>query len=142
MIIMSADISEKARAGKIMLIGADHKQIVEKRFQAAGCEVVRATDHEVALGIARHQLFDTAVLLPKGSLLNVAETVFNLRDLNRSMEIIVLVERRAKNSNRFLQQLLDHPIEGTNIMTRRQLQKQLQPPDALRQEALCREKFR
>ena len=142
MIIMSANISEKARAGKIMLIGADHKQIVEKRFRAAGYEVVRATDHEVALGIARHQLFDTAVLLPKGSLLNVTETVFNLRDLNQSMEIIVLVERRAKNSNRFLQQLLDHPIEGTNIMTRRQLQKQLQPPDALRQEALCRGKFR
>jgi DNA-binding response OmpR family regulator len=135
---MSADISRKSRAEKIILIGADRKQIVEKRFQAAGCEVVRATDHDVALDITRHQLFDTAVLLSQGSLLNTAETVINLRDRNRSMEIIILVERRVKNSNRFLQQLLHHPIEGTNIMTRRQLQKQLQAPDALRTGALCR----
>lgn len=141
MILMSTEISVKSRAGKIILIGVDRKQIVEKRFQAAGCEVVRAMDHDIALEVTRHQLFDTAVLLSQGSLLNAAETVFNLRDLNRSMEIIILVERRVKNSNRFLQQLLDHPIKGTNIMTRRQLQKQLQTPDALRRGALCRGNF-
>lgn len=135
---MGADVSVKSRAGKIILIGVDRKQIVEKRFQAAGCEVMCATDHDVALDITRHQLFDTAVLLSQRSLLNAAETVFNLRDLNRSMEIIILVERRVKNSNRFLQQLLDHPIEKTNIMTRRQLQKQLQAPGALKTGTLCR----
>jgi hypothetical protein len=58
-------------------------------------------------------------------LINVAETVFNLRDLNRSMEIIILVDRLGKQTNRFLRQLLEHPIEGTQILTRRQLQKQL-----------------
>ena len=139
---MSVNTREKSRAGRIILIGRDHNQIVEKRFQAAGCEVMHAADHELALDIARRQLFDKAVLLSRGSLLNAAETVFNLRDLNQSMEIIILVERRARRSSRFLRQLLDHPIEGTNIMTRRQLQKQLQPPDALRREALCRGKFR
>ena len=139
---MNAVATKRHSAGKIMLIGTDHNQIIEKRLQATGCAVVRASGHEVALDIARHQLFDAAVLLSQGSLLNVTETVFNLRDLNQSMEIIILVQRRAKNSNRFLQQLLDHPIEGTNIMTRRQLQKQLQAPDALRKGALCRGNFR
>jgi hypothetical protein len=58
------------------------------------------------------------------------------------MEIIILVERRTKNSNRFLHQLLDHPIKGTNIMTRRQLQKQLRTLDALGVETSCRENCR
>lgn len=108
------------------MIGRDHNQVVEKRLRAAGSEVVQATDYEVALDIARHQMFDIAVLLSQGSLLNVTETAFNLRDINQRMEIIIVVERRAGNSNRFLQQLLEHPIEKTNIVTRRQLQRQLQ----------------
>jgi hypothetical protein len=122
---MNAVGSRRYRAAKIILIGRDHNQTVEKRFQAAGCEVVRALDGAVALEIARHRLFDMAVLSAKGSLINTAEIVFNLRDLNQSMEVIILVERGAKNPDRYLQQWLDHPIEGTDIMTRRQLQKQL-----------------
>lgn len=122
---MDAVGSRRYRAAKIILIGRDHIQTVEKRFQAAGCDVVLARDGAAALEIARHRLFDVAVLSAKGSLINTAEIVFNLRDLNQSMEIIILVQRVAKNSNRFLQQLLDHPIEGTNIMTRRELQKRL-----------------
>jgi hypothetical protein len=51
--------------------------------------------------------------------------IFSLRDLNRSMEIIILVDRPAKHTNRLLRQLVLHPIAGTQIMTRRQLQKAL-----------------
>jgi hypothetical protein len=123
---MSVGTNDKASVRKIILVGRDHKQILEKRYQAAGCNVVRAADSAAALNFARHQRFDAAVLLPQGSLLNVAETVFNLHDLHRSLEIVVLVDLRATKSNRFLRQLLDHPIEGTKIMTRRQLQQQLQ----------------
>ncbi len=126
MSIMSVSTSDKASNRKIILIGQDHKQILEKRCEAAGCKVVRAADNAAALDLARHQRFDTAILLPQGSLLNVAETVFNLRDLHRPLEIFVLVDRRATKSSRFLRQLLDHPIEGTKIMTRRQLHQQLQ----------------
>ena len=139
---MNANANKRHSFKKVMLIGADHDQIVEKRLQAKGWEVVRASNHEVALDIARHQLFDAAVLISRGSLLNVTETVLNLRDLNQSMELIILVERRTKNSNRFLHQLLDHPIKGTNIMTRRQLRKQLRILDALGGETLCRENLR
>jgi hypothetical protein len=41
------------------------------------------------------------------------------------MEIIVLVDRLGKPTNRFLKQLLEHPIEHTQILTRRQLQRRL-----------------
>lgn len=114
-----------SKVAKIMLVGSDHKQIVEKRFQAAGCQVIKVTNGENAIDFVRHETFDTTVLVSAGSMINVAETIFNLRDLNRSMEIIVLIDSRVKNSNRFLRQVYEHPIAGTRILTRRQLQKQL-----------------
>jgi 5S rRNA maturation endonuclease (ribonuclease M5) len=64
-------------------------------------------------------------MVSTGSLINIAEMIFNLRDLNRSMEVIVLVDPQGKHTNRLLRQLLQHPIEGMQIMTRRQLQKAL-----------------
>lgn len=108
-----------------MVVGSDHRQILEKRFKAAGCQVVKANDDKTAIDHARHETLNTAVLISSGSLINLTETIFNLRDLNRTMEIIVLVDRR-NHPNRFLRQLLEHPIEGTRILTRRQLQKRLQ----------------
>ena len=108
-----------------MLVGIDNHQILEKRLQAAGCHVVTVKDDEAALDHARHEVFDKTVMVSKGSLINVTETIFNLRDINDAMEIIVVVDRLGKNVNRFLRQLLEHPIEGTQVMTRRQLQKAL-----------------
>ncbi|HUF43263.1 MAG TPA: hypothetical protein VMR20_15010, partial [Verrucomicrobiae bacterium] len=74
---------------------------------------------------ARHELIDTAVVVSAGSLISDAEIIFNLRDFNPSMEIVVLIESRRKSSDRFLRQLVEHPIERTIILTRRELQKQL-----------------
>lgn len=110
---------------KIMLVGADRKQILEKRLQTAGCQVFKVKDGATAIDFVRHERFDTTVLISAGSMINIAETIFNLRDLNRSMEIIVVVDSRVKNSNRFFRQLFEHPIAGTRILTRRQLQREL-----------------
>ena len=108
-----------------MLVGIDNNHVLEKRLQAAGCEVIKVTDEEAALDHVRHEIFDKAVMVLTGSLMNTAEMIFSLRDLNRSMEIIILVDRPGKHTNRLLRQLMLHPIAGTQIMTRRQLQKAL-----------------
>jgi hypothetical protein len=79
----------------------------------------------------RREIFDKAVMVLTGPLIDAAEMLFSLRDLNRLMEIIILVDRAGRPTNRLLRQLLLHPIEGTHIMTRRQLQKAshgAQPP--------------
>jgi hypothetical protein len=122
---MSAKANAADKGRKILLVGPDNKQILERRFQEAGCVVVSVSDNAAALDHARHDIVSTAVLVSRGSLINVAETVFNLRDLNPSLEIIVLVDRLGKQSNRFLRQMLEHPIQGTWILTRRQLQRRL-----------------
>jgi hypothetical protein len=109
-----------------MLVGSDPNQIIERRLRGAGCHVVRMNDSITAIDQARHEYFDVTVLVSSGPLINVAETIFNLRDINRSMEIIIVVDRMGKESTRFLRPLLQHPIERTRILTRRQLQKHLQ----------------
>ena len=110
---------------RVLLFGNDQKNLLERRLRAAGWEVVRANDHESALHHARHEPFNLIVLVSAGSLINVTEAIFNLRDVNESIEIIVLIDRPLKPGTRFLRQLLQYPIEGTRIVTRRQLQQQL-----------------
>jgi hypothetical protein len=119
---MNDSIEHDLTGSRVLLFGADRNQTIEKRLQVIGCDVIAVTDRGRALDLAHHQRFTAAVLLSDGSLLDIAETVFNLRDLNRSMKVIILIER-AKNSNRFLRQLIEHPIEGATIMTRRELQQ-------------------
>jgi len=90
-----------------------------------GYDVLTVRDGMAAIDHARREPWDAAVLVSTGSLVNVADTAFNLRDLNRSIEIIILVNRLGPRSNRFLRPLLEHPIERTRVLTRRQLQREL-----------------
>lgn len=126
-------VSDERKPGKLILVGLDHSQILERRFKAAGYEVLTVRDGMAAIDHTRHEPLDTAVLVSSGSLVNVADTVFNLRDLNRSMEIIILVNRVGPRSSRFLRPLLEHPIEGTRVLTRRQLQRELAASSARQQ---------
>jgi ActR/RegA family two-component response regulator len=122
---MSSETHASGIGNKVMLVGIDNNHILERRLQAAGCQVIKVTDEEAALDHVRHEIFDKAVMVLTGPLIDTAEMIFSLRDLNRSMEIIILVDRPGKYANRLLRQLLLHPIAGTQIMTRRQLQKAL-----------------
>jgi DNA-binding response OmpR family regulator len=110
---------------KILIVGTDDKQTVEKKFRLAGFDVLSAANREIALALSRYQKIDRAVVVSQGSLVNVTETVFSLKDLRPNIKIIVLLQRGTKPTNRFLRQLLEHPIEGSEIMTRRELQRHL-----------------
>lgn|SRR5262249_20381946 len=117
--------SDGRNRGKMILVGTDQSRILERRFKAAGYEVLTVTDSMAAIEHARREILDTAVLVSTGRLVNIAEAVFNLRDLNRSMEIIILINRLGERSSRLLRPLLEHPIGRTRVVTRRQLQKEL-----------------
>ena len=121
-----SDAERIPNLGKVILVGSEDETILEKRLRAAGCEVVTVTDGRTAFERVHREPFDGAVLVSRGLLLNVTETIFNLRDINPSMEIIVVLDRGSRYSSRFLKQLLSHPIPGTKVLTRRQLQERLQ----------------
>jgi hypothetical protein len=108
-----------------MLVGLDEKEVLRRRLEAAGARVIRAGNGTAALDCARHQSLDAVVLVSTGALIDDAETAFNLRDLNRRMEIIIVVDRISPERGRLLRQLVEHPIAGTRVVTRRMMQKQL-----------------
>ena len=126
MMATSPDAERIPKLGKVILVGSDDETILEKRLRAAGGEVVTVKDGRTAFERAHRESFDGAVLVSRGLLINVTETIFNLRDINPSMEIIVVLDRGSRYSSRFLKQLLSHPIPGTKVLTRRQLQERLQ----------------
>ena len=107
-----------------MLVGCDKKQILRRRFKAAGARVISVSDATAALDCARHEFLQAAVVVSQRALIDDTETVFNLHDLNRSLEVILLVDRMTWERNRLLRQLIEHPIEGTRLVTWRQMQKQ------------------
>jgi hypothetical protein len=41
------------------------------------------------------------------------------------MKIVLVLRRGAQPSDRFIRQLMNHPIQGSKIITRRELQKRL-----------------
>lgn len=122
---MARQVSAGAKAGKILLVGLDYKQLLAKRFANAGYEVVAVSEGPAAMERAREEALTGAVVVSSGSLINMAETILNLRDINGSIEILLIVDRLGRRVSRFLRQLIEHPIEGTRILTRRQLQRQL-----------------
>jgi PleD family two-component response regulator len=79
---------------RIMLVSSNPADNVQKSLLATGSEIVRAHDGPAALDQAQHTKFDMAVLVSTGKAMDVAETVFNLRDISPSMAIIIIADDR------------------------------------------------
>ncbi|HEY7217343.1 MAG TPA: hypothetical protein VH985_03050, partial [Candidatus Binatia bacterium] len=74
-IAMLMDSGANSRVTRIMLVGSDPNQILEKRFKAAGYQVLKVNDNQSAIDYVRREVLDTAVLVSHGSLINVAEAI-------------------------------------------------------------------
>ena len=78
-----------------MLVGSLPGDEVEKCLLSAGYEVTPVHDGEAAISQAQRAAFSMAVLLSTGKAMDLAETVFNLRDVNPSMQIIIITDREG-----------------------------------------------
>jgi CheY-like chemotaxis protein len=81
--------------GKIMLVCSKPSNEVERCLRTAGYEIVTVNDGEAAIYQAQHATFNMAVLVSTGKAMDLAETVFNLRDISRSMPIVIIDERHG-----------------------------------------------
>ena len=82
-----------------MLVSARSCDEIEKCFREAGRTVTKVGDGAQAIEKARRESFDSVLIVSTGKEMDLAETVFNLRDLSTAMEIIMVVDWADASGN-------------------------------------------
>jgi DNA-binding response OmpR family regulator len=80
----------KRKTGRVMVVCSDLADKLETRLVSNGWVVVWVYDAKTAIAKVRRERFDLVVLISTGLEMDITETLFNLRDIRRSMPIAVV----------------------------------------------------
>jgi DNA-binding response OmpR family regulator len=120
-------VASIVKPGKVILVSSSACNEVEKRLIAAGCRVIKVKDGEAAVARVEREIFDSAVLVATGKRMDLAETVFNLRDINRSMQIIIVDDEGGIDQGAIARQIARHFVPNTMVLPLEKLENLFEP---------------
>ncbi len=87
------------RPKKMMVVCSDFHDDLESHLVWEGWNVIWVYDAKTAIAKARRERFNLTVLISTGKEMDVTETLLNLRDIRRSMPIVVVAEAGDGNED-------------------------------------------
>jgi DNA-binding response OmpR family regulator len=114
---------------RILLVCAADCSELEKRLVREGCFITTVNNGAQALLRAKHESIDTVLLVSTGNEMDAAETALNLSDINSSLEIIILVQRKGSEQQAAQTDVIKHAIPQTRILTMPELSEHLSRQD-------------
>lgn len=115
------------KPGKVILVSSGACNEVEECLLAKGCRVIKVKDGEAAVARAEREIFDAAVLVATGKRMDLAETVFNLRDLNGSMQIIIVGDEGGIDRDAIARKIARHFVPNTMVLPLEKLANLFEP---------------
>lgn len=120
------------RLGKLMLVGSKIPPPLMELLLDSGSRVTRIQSGKSAVSHAHREMFDAAIIVSTGDEMDVAETIFNLRDINRAMQVILVSDRARASESEIPNDSLERVVPNTKVMTLQELKSYL---DTTKKEA-------
>jgi DNA-binding response OmpR family regulator len=111
------------RIEKIMLVGSEIPHALMELLLDTGSRVTKLPSGKTAVSHAHRETFDAAILVSTGEEMDLAETVFNLRDINRSMEMIIVSDGGDTDEGAIPKEALASFVPNAKVMTTQELKK-------------------
>jgi CheY-like chemotaxis protein len=109
--------AENAELKKALLVCSSGCTGVKEHLLHAGYRVTRVGDGTAALERARHELLSAAVLVSTGTQMDLAETVFNLKDIDPGVEIIIIADADSPEEKMVQTAAITRAFPGTPVLT-------------------------
>lgn len=113
------------RLEKLMLVGSKIPPPLMELLLDSGSRVTRIPSGKSAVSHAHREMFDAAIIVSTGDEMDVAETIFNLKDINSAMQFIVVSDRTRASETEIPNDALERAVQNTKVMTLQELKNYL-----------------
>lgn len=118
--------AEGPESKKILLVCSRGCTRVEEDLLHAGYCVTKVDEGAAAIERAKHEPVNIAVLISTGIDMDLAETVLNLRDVNSSIEIIIIAGAHKAEEKTAQTAAIVRALPGTTVLTINELDRYLE----------------
>jgi len=100
-----------------MPVGSEIPAGLDRMLSEANAKVRHVSDGQAAIACAQHEMFDAVLLISTGDEMDLAETMFNLSDVNGAGELIILSDQTDTMNSAIPKEALAELVSSASVMT-------------------------